>query len=305
MIYGASTRPVAQGFQDPAQKNGTIINSAHMAFRDSNQMVLSIEGVAVIGNGYRVCLPQKRPRGTRHVARSSPRVHAIQQMNWKFFTCDEIIMGDGREKQLAIKGARTASAALAKPSPADGGKAEANSGLLGIRWSKPLMRAVSTHVLCGLMTMGLPNPTTSQMATRFRSGLFEGRSPVGCEGGAHAASGRPFSEKGGLIREASRQSWGDTVTQLKEWLIFDPNDLAEAKWGLMENVLSDAQRRQLALKLGVAATAKVPMASDMRRRELVRTQMNPRSWSCLPQNLGWQLRLKCRWPLTCGGGRWS
>ena len=63
---------------------------------------------------------------------------------------------------------------------------------------------------------------------------------------------------------------------MKDWLIFNPNDLAEAKWDLMDDVLSDAQHRQLALKLWLASTAKEPMASDMRRRGLVLTQMNPR-----------------------------
>ena len=45
----------------------------------------------------------------------------------------------------------------------------------------------------------------------------------------------------------------------------------------MSSVLQDADRRQLALKLWLTATAKEPMASDMRRRELAIAQLRPRS----------------------------
>ena len=78
-------------------------------------------------------------------------------------------------------------------------------------------------------------------------------------------------------RKASRRGWGEAAAPTKDWLILDPNDLAQGSWGLMDNAPSDAHRRLSALKLCLTSTAKKPMASDMRRRELVLAQMNPRS----------------------------
>ena len=66
-----------------------------------------------------------------------------------------------------------------------------------------------------------------------------------------------------------------TITRLQDWLVFKPSDLSEAKWGSMDNVLRNEGRRRLSLKLWLAATAKEPLASDMRRRELAITQLNP------------------------------
>ena len=47
----------------------------------------------------------------------------------------------------------------------------------------------------------------------------------------------------------------------------------------MNNALSDAAKRQLALKLLIAATAEEPTAGDTRERELIFAQMNPRNAS--------------------------
>ena len=47
----------------------------------------------------------------------------------------------------------------------------------------------------------------------------------------------PFSGKKGLSKEASRQGWDEAITRLTDWLIFNPSELAERKWGLMENAL--------------------------------------------------------------------
>ena len=72
---------------------------------------------------------------------------------------------------------------------------------------------------------------------------------------------------------------GETVTQLKNWLNFNPGDLPGSKWDLMYNALSGAQQHQLALKLWTAATAEEPTASGKRRRELVLVQKKPRNAS--------------------------
>ena len=45
----------------------------------------------------------------------------------------------------------------------------------------------------------------------------------------------------------------------------------------MESAIRDEERRQLALKLRLAATSREPMESDMRRRELSIAQPNPQS----------------------------
>ena len=81
------------------------------------------------------------------------------------------------------------------------------------------------------------------------------------------------------MKEASRRGWGGAITQMQGWLISDPKDSADAKWGFMNNVLTGAQHRQLAPKLWLDATAKEPMASDMRRRGPVLSQINPRGAS--------------------------
>ena len=201
----------------------------------------------------------------------------LSEIDRTFFTCDEMLMDADCEKKLAVKIAKAASAASAKLLSSRGGKVEAYTCLFGIRWSNPLVKAVSSHGLCGLTKRGLANPATSQMATKFRSGLFEVWNSVGGEVDVFPTSWSPFIEEKGRSKEATRQGWGQTITKLKDWLIRNPNDLAEAKWGLMNTALSDAQRRQLALKLWKAATAKEPMASDVQRRELVLTEMNPRS----------------------------
>ena len=104
------------------------------------------------------------------------------------------------------------------------------------------------------MRRGLANPATSQLATGFRAGLFEVWNAVGGEVGANSAGRWSFIEINGLIEEASAPGWGVTVAKLGEWLVFGPADLAQARWGLMNNALSDATQRQSALKLWIAAT---------------------------------------------------
>ena len=67
--------------------------------------------------------------------------------------------------------------------------------------------------------------------------------------GADSGSRWSFIDKHGLKNEASRQGWDETITQMQDRLIFDPEDLAGAGWHFMEDVTKDAQRRKLALKL--------------------------------------------------------
>ena len=85
--------------------------------------------------------------------------------------------------------------------------------------------------------------------------------------------------KKGLTTEASKQGRGETIAYVKDGLIFNPDVPAGTKWDLMDNALSDAQHRQLAMKPRIAATAEKPSASDKRRRESILTQMNPRNGS--------------------------
>ena len=82
-------------------------------------------------------------------------------------------LNDDCEKEVAIKVAKTASAVLPKPSATVEDKVDAYKCFLGAGWPKPIMRAASTHVLCGLMRRGLANPATSQLAAGFTAGLLE------------------------------------------------------------------------------------------------------------------------------------
>ena len=83
------------------------------------------------------------------------------------------------EKRLVSKITRNASAVLASPTASSEEKKEAREQLLGARWSKPLMKMVSPHVLSGLVRRGLSNPATNQMATVLRNGLYQIWTPVG------------------------------------------------------------------------------------------------------------------------------
>ena len=60
-------------------------------------------------------------------------------------------------------------------------------------------------------------------------------------------------------------------------MVFSPKDLVAAKWDFTNAVRHEMERRQLAIKFWLAATAEVFRASDMRRRELSVVQLNLRS----------------------------
>ena len=55
------------------------------------------------------------------------------------------------------------SIVLARPNASNEEKKNAYEQLLGIRWSKPLIKEVSPHVLSGLVRRSFYNPVTSQM----------------------------------------------------------------------------------------------------------------------------------------------
>ena len=101
------------------------------------------------------------------------------------------------------------------------------------------------------------------MAPRFRAGPFELWSSVGGEVDVHSANEWPFIEKQGLTKEASGHGWDETIMQMQAWLISNPEGLGEARRDFMNNVLTDPQRRRLALKLWLAAGAKEPLATDI------------------------------------------
>ena len=48
------------------------------------------------------------------------------------------------------------------------------------------------------------------------------------------AVGGVFIEKHGLTNEASRQGWDETITQMQDRLIYNPSDMAGARWDFME-----------------------------------------------------------------------
>ena len=125
------------------------------------------------------------------------------------------------------------------------------------------MRAGLTRNLCGLIKRGSANPATSELASRLRAGLREVRSAVGGAVDADSSSWWACLELKGPTKEASQQGCGDARAQMRDWLISNPTDLSEDEGGYIANVLRDADHRQLAPKLWLAATAEKPMASDL------------------------------------------
>ena len=82
--------------------------------------------------------------------------------------------------------------------------------------------------------------------------------PIRARGNMERRGGRPgcrFNQPKGLRMEASRQRWDETLTQLQDWMIFNPAHLQEGKWDFMNDVRKHAERRHLALKRWLAATA--------------------------------------------------
>ena len=103
---------------------------------------------------------------------------------------------------------------------------------------------------------------------KLRSALREMWHEVGGEVDADSPSWRTFIGATGLIKESSRQGRDETITRLQEWLIFDPTDLSETRWGYMDEVLQNEENRQLTLKLRLAATTRSALTSDLKKREL-------------------------------------
>ena len=102
-----------------------------------------------------------------------------------------------------------------------------------------------------------------------------------------SAAWRASIDQEGLAKKASRQTWGETTTQMRHWLILNPTDLSGIKWDFIYDVLRKAERRQLALKLWLSEPAKDPMAVDLLRRELAGAQLNPQSASGIAGLIAW------------------
>ena len=64
-------------------------------------------------------------------------------------------MDVGCEKRLVIQITKQVSNMLARPDASNDDKKRAYEQLLGIRWSKPLIKEVSPHMLSGLVKRGL------------------------------------------------------------------------------------------------------------------------------------------------------
>ena len=180
-------------------------------------------------------------------------------------------------QQLAVRSVEEAPAALANSGTSPEQRKQAFSFVMGTRWAKDLMKTVSAHVMSALVRRGLANPTTNELARKLREGLHDAWSALEGQVDADSSSWRTFLEERGIMDEASRQGWEEVVTRLRDWLISNPKDLSETKWGFTDDVLQDGEHKQLTLKLWLAATAKATAASDMRRRGISMAEINPNS----------------------------
>ena len=160
------------------------------------------------------------------------------------FLCSDDEMDEGCEKRLVSLRTRNASAVMARRTASNMEKKEAYEQLLGIRWSKPLMKEVSPHVLSGLIRRGLSGPATSQMATVLRKGLCQIWTSIGGDVDVDSGSWRSFVEKHGREDELSKQGWDEAITQMQGWLISNPDDLAKTRWDFVEEAIKGAQHCQ-------------------------------------------------------------
>ena len=184
-------------------------------------------------------------------------------------------MEDSCEKLPALDVANSASAYFPGPSAS---AEDAFSCILGIRWTKELIKSASPHRVSGMIRRGPANPTASQPASRPRAGFYEVWSGTGRDVDVDSAGWQTFTERKARMEAAAARNGRDsTATQPKVRPIRGPEDPHEAGWGFMKDLIRSARHRQPALKLWLAATAKEPMASDMRRRELAAAQPNPQS----------------------------
>ena len=171
-------------------------------------------------------------------------------------------MGEICAQQLATRMVKEASATLANPGASQEQKKLAFGFAPGIRWTKDLLKTVSVHVMSGLVRRGLANPATKELARKLREGVYETWGAIGEQLDADSSSWWTFLEERGITDAAPRQGWGTAVTRLQEWLISNPKDLSETKWGFIDEVLQNDEHKQLALKLRLAATAKSTAAAD-------------------------------------------
>ena len=100
------------------------------------------------------------------------------------------------------------------------------------------------------------NPGTSQLSKQLRTGLREIWDEANDELNADAASCRaPIELKGLTSAGASREGWGEVLTQLPDWLISNSKELGGVRWGFMRDVPGKIERRRLPFKLRLAGAA--------------------------------------------------
>ena len=186
-------------------------------------------------------------------------------------------MDEACARQLAARLMKETSTVLANPDASDEQKKLAFSYMLGIRWTKDMIRSVSTHAMCGLVRRGLANPATRVFAQQLREGVHEAWGAIGDQLDADSSKWWTFLEEKGIMNTASRQGWEAVIVRLRSWLICNPKDLTETRWGFMDDVLQNDEHKQLTLKLWLAATAKQTAASDMQRRDISLAEINTTS----------------------------
>ena len=114
-------------------------------------------------------------------------------------------MDENCAKKLAIKVVKEASTMLANPGASQEQKELAFSLVLGIRWTKDLMKTVSAHVINGLVRRELANPATKELARKLRAGVYEIWGAIGEQLDADSSSWWTFLEERGILDTASRQ----------------------------------------------------------------------------------------------------
>ena len=138
-------------------------------------------------------------------------------------------MDEACARQLATKLMKEASAVLANPDASNEQKKLAFGYLLGIRWTKDMIRSVSSHAICGLVRRGLANPATKELAQQLREGVHEAWGALGDQLDADSSRWWSFLEEKGIMNTASRQGWEAVIVRLRDWMIFNPKDLTETR----------------------------------------------------------------------------
>ena len=105
-------------------------------------------------------------------------LYSVEEHQLLFCVTDEE-MDAGCEKRLVSQITKQVSAVLARPNASNDDKKKAYEQLLGIRWSKPLIKEVSPHMLSGLVRRGLYNRRGDGRRMRKTFGLTGNQTGVG------------------------------------------------------------------------------------------------------------------------------